>query len=129
MMNDQASASDESKLSAYEQRLYTEVDRILYQNYFSPRTVTDFWRNDREAIIAHLRQMKDRVVRAIVIIEYVELDDVLNRVIVQKLSRGYSLRDQRLKIIRTILDKLYPQQKLDVVRKTVPSNIVSHEWR
>ena len=59
------------------------MDRILYQNYFTPRVVTDFWKEDRDAIVTHLKQMKDRVIRSIVVIRYVEVDDVLNRTIVE----------------------------------------------
>ena len=55
------------QLSGYERRLWVEVDRILYQNYLTPKTVTDFWEGDREAIVAHLKQMKERVIRLIVL--------------------------------------------------------------
>jgi hypothetical protein len=71
-------------LSACERRLFIEVDRILYQNYLAPETVTDFWAGDRDAVIWHLRQMKERIVRSIVVTEYVEVDDVLNRAILRK---------------------------------------------
>ena len=73
------------QLTAYERRLWVEVDRILYQNYLAPRTVTDFWRGDHAAIVTHLKQMKDRAVRLVVIMEYVEVDDVLNNAI----TRGF----------------------------------------
>ena len=41
---------------------------------------------DRDAVVFHLKQMKDRIIRTIVISEYVELDDVLNRVIMRHIS-------------------------------------------
>jgi hypothetical protein len=74
MPEDFSSAPDASTLTPYERRLWVELDRILYQNYLTPRTVTDFWKGDRDAVIAHLKQMKDRVIRSIVIVAYVELD-------------------------------------------------------
>ena len=75
------SCNSGTKFSAYERRLWVEVDRILYQNYLTPRTVTDFWHGDRDAVIWHLKQMKERVIRTIIITEYVEVDDVLDRTI------------------------------------------------
>jgi hypothetical protein len=109
--------SDEPQLTPYQRRLWVEVDRILYQNYLSPRVVTDFWHGDDDAIIAHLRQMKDRVIRSIVITEYVELDATLNRVILRHLlGKGTSTRRSRKsKTANVILDRLYLQQKLEIV--------------
>jgi hypothetical protein len=117
-------------ISAYERRLWVEIDRILYQNYLTPRAVTDFWIGDRDAVIWHLRQMKDHVIRAIIIMEYVEIDDVLNRTIGKHFLRGLKrpTRSKRLIALREMLDRLYPQQKLDVIKsfKEVPGNIANH---
>lgn len=41
---------DNHLLTAYQRRLWVEVDRILYQNYLTPRTVTDFWKGDDVAM-------------------------------------------------------------------------------
>jgi hypothetical protein len=114
-------------LSAYEKRLWVEIDRILYQNYLTPRMVTDFWQGDRDAIIVQLKQMKERVVRIIVLSEYVEIDDMLGRIIDRYLSLPTrSWRKQR--IVSAMLDKPYPQQKLDIIRtyRTVPRSIANH---
>jgi hypothetical protein len=119
--------SDKPQLTAYQRRLWVEVDRILYQNYLSPRVVTDFWYGDDDAIVAHLRQMKDRVIRSIVITEYVELDATLNRVILKHLlGKGSSARRSRKsKTLSVILDRLYLQQKLEIVNtfKTIPGSV------
>lgn len=102
-------------LSAYELRLYSEIDRILYQNELTPRAITDFWVGDRDGVVAQLRRMKDRVIRSIVLTHYVEMDDLLNRLIVRHLY-GKSRRNtaQRRTVI-AMLDKTYLIQKLDLV--------------
>jgi hypothetical protein len=118
----------EPALSAYERRLWIEIDRILYQNYLTPRTVTDFWAGDREAVIWHLRQMKERIVRLIVVTEYVEVDDVLNRTILRKLAGRKRGKQRSLKIIEAMLDRIYPLQKLQIIRsfRDVPKAIAKH---
>ncbi len=116
-------------LSPYEKRLWIEVDRILYQNYFTPRVVTDFWQGDRDAVVTHLNQMKDRVIRSIVITRYVEVDDMLNRTIVKYFFRtGAARRSKKYAALQAILDKIYPQQKLDTIKvfKDVPREVSSH---
>jgi hypothetical protein len=117
-------------LSAYERRLWVEVDRILYQNYLTPRTVTDFWAGDRDAIIWHLRQMKERIVRSIVVTEYVEVDDLLNRVILRRVATTRKQAKQRSpgKIVQAMLDRIYPLQKLEIIRsfQDVPKAIRGH---
>ena len=121
--------AEERALSTYERRLWMEVDRILYQNYLTPRTVTDFWAGDREAVIWHLRQMKERIVRSIVVSEYVEIDDVLNRAILKRATgpRKQATR-QRARVIQAMLERLYPVQKLEIIRsfREVPKLIGSH---
>lgn len=128
-MASDSKTSDEIALTAYERRLWVEVDRILYQNYLNPRTVTDFWGGDRDAVVAGLKQMKERAIRSIVIVKYVELDDVLNRTITrQLLGKPTPHRKNRRTItVQAMLDHLYPQQKLDIVRKfrEVPKKISS----
>ncbi len=123
-------AIQEQSLSAYQRRLWVEVDRILYQNYLTPRTVTDFWKGDNEAIIAHLKQMKDRVIRSVVILTYVEVDDLLNRVIMEVLLGKARRRrsDRRFSTLNAMLDRLYPQQKIDILRShhKVPDEICRH---
>ena len=118
----------EPALSAYERRLWIEIDRILYQNYLTPRTVTDFWAGDREAVIWHLRQMKERIVRLIVVTEYVEVDDVLNRTILRKFAGRKRGKQRSLKIIEAMLDRIYPLQKLQIIRsfRDVPKAIAKH---
>lgn len=122
--------SDDTKPTAYERRLWVEIDRILYQNYLTPRTVTDFWIGDRDAIIWHLKQMKERVIRTIVIIQYVELDDVLNRLIVKHLfgKKAFRRGNKRVAGIQAMLDRIYPLQKLDIVKtfQNVPDRISNH---
>jgi hypothetical protein len=117
-------------LSSYERRLWVEIDRILYQNYLTPKTVTDFWSGDREAVVWHLKQMKDRVVRTIIIMEYVEIDDVLNRAIAKHFFKGLKRpnHSKRFGTLQEMLDRLYPQQKLDVIKsfKEVPRDITNH---
>ncbi len=117
-------------LTPYEKRLWIEIDRILYQNYLTPRTVTDFWKGDKEAVVHGLRQMKDRVLRSIVIMHYVELDDLLNRVITRHFfgRRRHRRRGINQNTLELMLDKLYPQQKLDIVKTfiTVPNHVNSH---
>ena len=122
-------SSGRIRLTAYERRLWVEVDRILYQNYLTPRTVTDFWAGDRDAVVAGLKQMKERVIRSIVVVQYVELDDVLNRTIFQHVfgKRTSRRKGKRRATVQAMLDHLYPQQKLDIVRsfKEVPRSISS----
>ena len=121
--------SDGLRLTAYERRLWVEVDRILYQNYLTPRTVTDFWAGDRDAVVAGLKQMKERVIRSIVVVQYVELDHVLNRtILVHVFGKRMSRRNGKRRVtVQSMLDHLYPQQKLDIVRgfKEVPRSISS----
>ncbi|HJR12675.1 MAG TPA: hypothetical protein VJ833_02105 [Rhodanobacteraceae bacterium] len=121
--------SDGVGLTAYERRLWVEVDRILYQNYLTPRTVTDFWAGDRDAIVASLKQMKERAIRSIVIVQYVELDNVLNHTIFRHVfgKRRSRKRSKQTATLQAMLDHLYPQQKLDIVRsfKEVPKAIAS----
>ena len=75
-VNAEAKMTDkEHRFTAYERRLWVEVDRILYQNYLTPRTVTDFWQSNRDAVVAHLKQMKERVIRTVVIMAYVGSGD------------------------------------------------------
>lgn len=119
----------EHNLSPYEKRLWIELDRILYQNYFTPRVVTDFWQEDRDAVVAHLKQMKDRVIRSIVITEYVEVDDLLNRTILRHFfGTRAARRSKRYSALQAMLDKMYPQQKLDTVKvfRDVPREISGH---
>jgi hypothetical protein len=115
------------QLSGYERRLWVEVDRILYQNYLTPKTVTDFWEGDREAIVAHLKQMKERVIRLIVLSEYVEIDEMLGRIIVRSLDLPARSWRKRAAVI-AMLDRLYPLQKLDIVaaHKHVPKSIANN---
>ncbi len=116
-------------LTSYERRLWIEVDRILYQNYFTPRVVTDFWQEDRDAVVAHLKQMKDRVIRSIVVMQYVQIDDVLNRTIVKHFfGTRAARRSKKRATLEAMLDKLYPQQKLDTIRafKDVPRDVSGH---
>jgi hypothetical protein len=118
------------KLTAFERRLWIEVDRILYQNYLTPRVVTDFWAGDRDAVIFHLKQMKERVIRSIVIVHYVELDDVLNRTIL-KHQFGKKLlgrKNKKVSAVEAMLNNLYPQQKLNIVNEflEIPKHIASH---
>lgn len=113
----------------YAARLWAEVDRILYQNYMSPKTVTDFWQGDEHAILTHLAEMKDRVIRSIVIMEYVEIDDLLNRAIVKHFFRARSQRrGKRYATLQSMLGRLYPQQKLDTIKtfKQVPRDLCGH---
>ncbi len=119
----------EYKLSNYATRLWVEVDRILYQNYMTPRTVTDFWQGDEHAIVTHLTQMKDRVIRSVIIMRYVEVDDLLNRAIVKHFFRAKTARrGKRYATLQSMLGKLYPQQKLDTIKtfKEVPRDISGH---
>ena len=119
----------EDDLTPYERRLWTELDRILYQNYFTPRVVTDFWQGDRDAVVTHLKQMKEHVIRSIVIIRYVEVDDVLNHTILKHFFGTRTARRSKKYItLQAMLDKIYPQQKLDTIKvfKDVPHNISSH---
>jgi hypothetical protein len=46
-------ATAEQELAPYEQKLWIEVDRILYKNCLTPRTVTDFWKGDHAAIVTN----------------------------------------------------------------------------
>jgi hypothetical protein len=128
-MNPGNEKSSGDGLTQYERRLWAEVDRILYQNYFAPRTVTDFWFGDREAVIWHLKQIKNRVVRAIVVSEYVELADVLNRAILNGVfpNRAGQRTTKRQRVVQEMLDRLYPQQKLEVLRsfRDIPKKIAS----
>ena len=119
----------EHHLSTYEKRLWTELDRILYQNYLTPRVVTDFWQEDRDAVVTHLKQMKDRVIRSIIIIRYVEIDDLLNRTIGKHFFKTRSARrSKRYLTVQAMLDKMYPQQKLDTIKvfRQVPRDISGH---
>ncbi len=118
----------EYKLTSYERRLWVEVDRILYQNYLTPRTVTDFWRDDRDAVIWHLKQMKDRVIRTVVIMRYVELDDLLNHTILKHLLKRGSRTNNKRRTVIAMLDRLYPIQKIDIVKTflKVPATICDH---
>ncbi len=125
----QVRTQGEYKLSKYATRLWVEVDRILYQNYMSPRTVTDFWQGDQHATVTHLAQMKDRVIRSVVIMSYVEVDDLLNREIVKHFFRTKNeRRGKRYATLQSMLGKLYPQQKLDAIKtfKQVPRDIFGH---
>ena len=126
MSNADAPADIDPALSPYERRLWVEIDRILYQNYLSPRTVTDFWAGDRDAIVWHLKSMKVRIIRTIVLGYYVELDDTFNSLIWRQMTGSkFSNRGKRSKIIRGMLDKLYLLQKLDIIRsvRAVPKGI------
>jgi len=99
-----------SPLIAYERRLGVEVDRILYQNYLSPRTVTDFWAGDRAAIVWHLKLMKERVIRLVVINEYIEVDEELNRAILKRVSpKGPRAKRAVLSMLR----RLFMKQKVE----------------
>src|SRR5437868_5966006 len=116
-------------LSAYERRLFIEIDRILYQNYFTPQTVTDFWAGDRDAVIWHLRQMKERIVRSIVVTEYVEVDDVLNRAILRKVVGTHKQGKQRSrKVVEAMLDRIYPIQKIEIIKsfRSIPKEIAKY---
>ncbi|WP_199098009.1 hypothetical protein [Dyella sp. ASV21] len=106
---------EEETLSPYEQRLYIELDRILYQNELTPRAVTDFWTGDRDGVIAQLRQMKDRVTRSIVLTHYVELDDTLTRLILRHLFGKSRRNTAQRRTVQAMLDKTYLIQKLDLV--------------
>ena len=128
MSNAEAQVAIDPALTSYERRLWVEIDRILYQNYLTPRTVTDFWAGDRDAIIWHLKSMKIRIIRTIVLGYYVELDDTFNSLIWRQMTGPKSSnRGKRNKILRGMLDKLYLLQKLDIIRsvRTVPKGIAS----
>jgi len=110
-----APVEEEETLSPYEQRLYIQLDRILYQNELTPRAVTDFWAGDRDGVVAQLRQMKDRVTRSIVLTHYVELDDTLTRLILRHLFGKNRRNTAQRRTVQTMLDKTYLIQKLDLV--------------
>ncbi len=128
MKSDNEPNMKQPTLSRYERRLWVEVDRILYQNYLTPRTVTDFWAGDRDAIIWHLRQMKERIVRSIVVTEYVEIDDVLNRTILRKVADRKQAKRRSREIVEAMLDRIYPLQKLKMIKsfQDVPKAITKH---
>ncbi len=74
-------------------------------------------------------EMKERVIRSIVIIRYVELDDVLNRAILKHFFRTRAARrSKKYATLQNLLDKLYSQQKLDTIKalKEVPHDVSSH---
>lgn len=104
----------EQGFSAYERRLFAEVDRILYQNYLTPRTVTDFWQGDRDGVVEGLKALKVRAVRIIVLSHYVEIDGALGMIIYKHLvPKGKAARKQ--KTIRAMIDGMHVLQKLEAV--------------
>lgn len=104
----------EERFSAYERKLYAEVDRILYQNYLSPRTITDFWEGDRDAVIHGLRALKVRAIRIIVLSHYVEIDDALGMIIFKRLvTKGR--RATNGKTVRVMIDGMHLLHKLETV--------------
>jgi hypothetical protein len=73
-----------------------------------------------------LEQMKERVIRTIVVNAYIELDDILNHTILVRMvgKRRVKQRAKR-KILQEMLDRMYPLQKIDVIRafRKVPADI------
>jgi hypothetical protein len=91
--------------------------------------VTDFWAEDHDAVVFELRQMKDRIVRTIVINEYVQLDEVLNNTILRRIfGEGLFKQNAKRKTVQEMLDRIYPQQKIDIIRtfRKVPPNVYSN---
>jgi hypothetical protein len=129
-MESPTQTSDQPLLTAYQRRLWVEIDRILYENYLTPRVVTDFWKGDDEGIVSSLKRMKERTVRAIVLLEYVEVDDILNRAIAAGMfgKNRKRRRARRSNTLASMLDRLYPPQKVEIVRtlRKVPDAIYSH---
>lgn len=74
--------------------------------------------------------MKDRIIRAIVVLAYVEVDDVLNRAILNDVfgRRGLSRKSKKYRMLEGMLDRLYPQQKLDILKlsRDVPTQVSNH---
>nr|WP_192165391.1 hypothetical protein [Rhodanobacter sp. DHG33]MBD8900202.1 hypothetical protein [Rhodanobacter sp. DHG33] len=104
----------EEGFSTYERKLYAEVDRILYQNYLSPRTITDFWQGDRDGVVHGLKALKVRAVRIIVLSHYVEIDDALGMIIYRRLvPKGR--RAINGKVVRVMIDGMHLLHKLDTV--------------
>ena len=81
-------------------------------------------------VVFQLKQMKDRVIRAIVISEYLEADFLLDKAILNNLFGIAPTREKRKaqRVAQEMLDRLYPQQKMDIIRnvRNVPDDIVSH---
>jgi uncharacterized protein YutE (UPF0331/DUF86 family) len=118
-----------AQLSPYELRLAAELDRILYQNYLTSRTITDFWAGDRDAVIAQLKLAKTNAIRSIVLMEYVTVDDALTRIIMRHLFAGVkkSQKKAQRRTASDLLDRLYPLDKINIVKsfREVPKTISS----
>jgi hypothetical protein len=107
-----ADVNVEEGFSTYERKLYAEVDRILYQNYLSPRTITDFWQGDRDGVVHGLKALKVRAIRLIVLSHYVEIDDALGMIIYRRLvPKGR--RATNGKTVRAMIDGMHLLHKLD----------------
>lgn len=106
--------AEDDAFSGYEKKLYAEVDRLLYQNYLTPRTITDFWRGDRAGVVAGLKALKVRAIRIIVLSHYVEIDDALGKIIYRHLvPKGR--RTRKANTISAMIDGMHLLQKLDAV--------------
>ena len=85
--------------------------------------------DDPEAIVPVLDLMVDQVVRSEVITTYTWLDSILNSVLTDRIAgtQNSSIGPNRRKTLALVLDRLYPLQKLAIIRtfKKVPKKINS----
>ena len=85
--------------------------------------------DDPEAIVPVLDLMVDQVVRSEVITTYTWIDSILDNVLSDRIAgtRKDGIRPKRRKTLELVLNRLYPLQKLAIIRtyKKVPKKITS----
>jgi hypothetical protein len=85
--------------------------------------------DDPEAIVPVLDLMIDQVVRSAVIMTYTWIDSILDDVLTDRIAgtRKGGIGPKRRKTLELVLNRLYPLQKLAIIRtfKKVPKKITS----
>jgi hypothetical protein len=118
------------RLTHGQRKALSELKSVLYVIGLDPNAAIKRWQSDPSAIRPILRSMLDQVVRSEVLHWYTMTDLILDMALLDHLfgktrSRSSLRRSRRYKTVQAMCRKLYPRQKLQLVRsfKNVPKPI------
>jgi hypothetical protein len=118
------------RLTRGQRKALTQLKSVLHMTGLDPDAQIKRWQSDPEAILPILRSMLDQVVRSEVLNWYTMTDLILDMALLDHVfgknrSRSSLRRSKRYKTVQSMLRKLYPRQKLQLLRtfKNVPKPI------
>jgi len=118
------------RLTRDQRKALSELKSVLHMTGLDPDAQIKRWQSDPDAILPILRSMLDQVVRSEVLNWYTMTDLILDMALLDHVfgknrSRSSLRRSRRYRTVQSMLRKLYPRQKLQLLRtfKNVPKPI------